>query len=100
MITDGEQTTTGGFTPLDIASQGIKDKGIAVYSLGIGDNVDSDQLKQIASSEDNVFTSDGFDELLDVVQPIVERSCPINPTTTPTPGKSFRLRSLCTHLQA
>ena len=90
MITDGEQTTTGGFTPLDIASQGIKDKGIVVYSLGIGGNVDSDQLNQIASSEDNVIISVGFDKLLDVVQPIVEKSCP---------GKSFRLRSLCTHFQ-
>ena len=100
MITDGEQTTTGGFTPLDIASQGIKDKGIVVYSLGIGGNVDSDQLKQIASSEDNVFISVGFDELLDVVQPIVEKSCPIKPTTTPTPGRSLRLTSLCTHFQA
>ncbi|XP_015750459.1 PREDICTED: uncharacterized protein LOC107330348, partial [Acropora digitifera] len=88
VITDGEQTTTGGFTPLDIASQGIKDKGIVVYSLGIGGNVDSDQLKQIASSEDNVFISVGFDELLDVVQPIVEKSCPINPTTTPTPEET------------
>ena len=91
MITDGPQTTFGGFTPLDIASQGIKDKGVVVYSLGIGDNVDSDQLKQIASSGDNVFTSVGFDKLLDVVQPIVETFCP---------GKSFRLRSLCTHFQA
>ena len=89
MITDGKQTTPG-FTPLDIASQVIKDKGIVVYSLGIGSDVDYDQLNQIASSEDNVFISVGFDELLDDVQPVVEKSCP---------GKSFRLRSLCTHFQ-
>ena len=70
-----------------------------MYSLGIGRNVDSDQLKQIASSEDNVFTSVGFDELLNVVKPIVEKSCPVNPTTTPTPGMSF-ISSLCTPFQA
>ena len=70
-----------------------------MYSLGIGRNVDSDQLKQIASSEDNVFTSVGFDELLDVVKPIVEKSCPVNPATTPTPGMSF-ISSFYTPFQA
>ena len=88
MITDGEQTTTGGYTPLNEASQGIKDKGIAVYSLGIGKGVDAVQLRQIASSDSNVFTSTGFDELIQVVRPIVKESCP-KPTPPPTPGKWF-----------
>ena len=47
-----------------------------VYSLGIGSGVASEQLRQIASSNDNVFTSTGFDTLADVVIPIVEKSCP------------------------
>ena len=76
VITDGEQTTTGGFTPLDEASQGLKDKGVTVYSLGVGSRVDPEQLRQIASSDDNVFTSAGFEELGSVVKPIVEKSCP------------------------
>ena len=76
VITDGEQTETGEFTPLDQASQGLKDKGVVVYSLGVGKGVKTEQLRQIASSNDNVFTSAGFGDLVDVVKPIVVKSCP------------------------
>ena len=47
-----------------------------MYSLGIGSGVNSDQLRQIASSDDNVFTATSFDTLADIVLPIVQRSCP------------------------
>ena len=76
VITDGEQTTAKEYTPLDVASKRIKDKGVEVFSLGIGSNVNTDQLRQIASSNDNVFSSAGFDELVEVVKPVVEKSCP------------------------
>jgi len=75
-ITDGEQTTTNEYTPLDIASKRIKDKGVEVFALGVGTSVNVDQLRQIASSNDNVFTSPGFEQLVDVVKPIVEKFCP------------------------
>ena len=84
VITDGEQTTTGVFTPLDEVSKGMKDKGVVVCSLGVGSYVNSEQLRQIASSDDNVFTSTGFEELTDVVKPIVEKFCSTKPTLTPT----------------
>ena len=51
-------------------------------------NVDSVQLRQIASSDSNVFRSAGFDELVELVRPIVQESCP-KPTPPPTPGKWF-----------
>ena len=70
------QTTTKEYTPLDIASKRIKDKGVEVFALGVGSSVNVDQLRQIASSNDNVFTSPGFEQLVDVVKPIVEKSCP------------------------
>lgn len=76
MITDGEQTTAKAFTPLDIASKGIKEKGVEVFALGVGSGAKPEQLRQIASSEDNVFTSRGFDDLVFTVKPIVEKSCP------------------------
>ena len=89
VITDGEQTTTGGFTPLDEASKDMKDKGVVVYSLGVGSGVNSVQLRQIASSDDNVLTSTGFKKLTDLVYPIVEKSCLIKLTPTPTPSKKW-----------
>ena len=47
-----------------------------MFALGVGGGVDVDQLREIASSNDNVFTSPGFEELVNVVKPIVEKSCP------------------------
>ena len=82
VITDGQQTTTNQFTPLDIASQGIKDKGVKVFALGIGSGVKVEELQNIASSNDDVFTAPGFDELVSVVKPIVEKACP---SKTPLP---------------
>ncbi|XP_027057449.1 collagen alpha-1(XII) chain-like isoform X1 [Pocillopora damicornis] len=76
VITDGQQTTTKAYTPLDQASKGIKDKGVEVFALGIGSGVDTSQLRQIASSNDNVFTAPGFNELESVVKQIVEKTCP------------------------
>ena len=84
VITDGEQTTTGEFTPLDEVSKDMKDKGVVVCSLGVGSGINYVQLLQIASSDDNVFTSTGFEELTDLVKPIVEKSCSTKPTPTPT----------------
>ena len=78
VITDGEQTTTKEYTPLNIASKRIKDKGVEVFALGVGGGVNVDQLREIASSNDNVFTSPSFEELVNVVKPIVEKSCPSN----------------------
>ena len=76
VLTDGRQTKTGGYTPLEVASQGIKDKCVVVYSIGIGAMVKVEELRQISSSDDNAFTFSGFIELADVVKPLVEKFCP------------------------
>ena len=77
MITDGKQTTDqGSYTELSVASRGLKNKGVKVFSLGIGRNVDRTQLNDIASSNDNVFTAASFGGLAPVAETIVQNSCP------------------------
>ena len=64
VITTGKQTTDQGvYTPLDIASSRLQSKGAAVFVLGIGKDVDSLELSQIASEPNNVFTVDSFRDL-------------------------------------
>lgn len=64
MITTGKQTADQGvYTPLDIASSRLQDKGAAVFVLGIGKDVDPSELKQIASGPNNVFTVGSFEDL-------------------------------------
>ena len=64
VITTGKQTTDQGlYTPLDIASSRLQKKGAAVFVLGIGKDVDTSELTEIASSPVNVFTVDSFRDL-------------------------------------
>ena len=53
------------YTPLDVASSRLQSKGAAVFVLGIGSDVDSSELNEIASRPDNVFTVDSFEDLDD-----------------------------------
>ena len=57
-----------------------------MFALGIGSGVDTSQLRQIASSNDNVFTSPGFNELESVVKQIVEKTCPSKCSSTSKRG--------------
>ena len=77
VITDGQQTTDRGpFRNLRDASSGIKYQKVTVYSLGIGKNVDRQQLEDIASSSSKVFVAESFKTLAPYAQTIVQSSCP------------------------
>lgn len=66
VILAGKQTTDkGAYTPLDEASYRLKSKGAPVFVLGIGKDVDTTELNQIASGPDNVFRVDSFKDLYD-----------------------------------
>lgn len=66
LITDGEQTTTEAYTQLSVASSGLKNKGVTVFALGVGKNVKTSELEDIASSKDYVFSASSFKELQNV----------------------------------
>ncbi|CAH3170621.1 unnamed protein product, partial [Porites lobata] len=80
------------YTPLDIASSRLQSKGAAVFVLGIGDDVDSTELSQIASGPKNVFTVDSFNDLDRKADETKRGICifvptpSVTPTPTPTPG--------------
>lgn len=87
VITDGEQTTNKGpYTPLSIASRGLKDKNVRVYALGIGKRINRDQLNEIASSNVNIFTATSFSELAPLAQIIVQYSS--------NPGRPWQMHTI------
>ena len=43
------------YTSLVVASEGIKNKGVTVYAIGVGNEVDRNELKEIASDSEYVF---------------------------------------------
>lgn len=44
-----------GYTPLATASQGLKDRGVQSYVLGVGPDVDDQQLNDVASRPQNIY---------------------------------------------
>jgi len=75
VITDGKQTTTKPYTKLSVASQGVKNKDVAVYALGVGKGADAAELREIASRPENVFVSASFKELQTLAVEIRKRLC-------------------------
>eukprot|EP00795_Rhopilema_esculentum_P017452 gene17452-9057_t len=75
VITDGN--TNKGSEDLGTASQGMKDKGVTVLSLGIGPQISKAELELIASVADDrhVFQSSSFDELKEKLNTILETAC-------------------------
>jgi len=85
VLTDGEQTKRGQWTPLGLASRYVKEKGVRVFSMGIGKSVSRDELNQISSNPSrNVFTAKSFRTLEPVIQQIIDTVC--------FPGKFCSLR--------
>ena len=80
VITDGHQTKNQPdkpYTPLSIASKPVKDKGFAVYSLGIGKKFDKTELQDISSNPlRNVYASTSFKNLKEKAQDIGQSFCP------------------------
>lgn len=48
-------SSPGQFTPLATASQPLKDNGIQLYVLGVGPDVDDQELSDVASHPQNVY---------------------------------------------
>ena len=75
VITDGKQTKAGQYTRLSVASQGMKNKGVTVYAVGVGAGADREELEEIASGSEYVFTSLSFRDLQDISSGITMRLC-------------------------
>lgn len=80
MLTDGTQTEepspVAAAENLIAAAQQLHDKGIDVIALGIGKNVNPFQILNIASDENNIYTAEKFEELLNLVAgELTRREC-------------------------
>ncbi|XP_048583307.1 uncharacterized protein LOC5512020 isoform X1 [Nematostella vectensis] len=76
VLTDGIQTKDRGpFTPPGIASGPLKMKGVEVYSLGVGSDIEVLELITMASSDINVYSARNFDELETKVADITQAQC-------------------------
>lgn len=64
LITDGRQSQDAGAVSLDQAVRPLQEKGIKVIVIGIGDDVDKDELKSlVVNPEEDTFFVESFDDL-------------------------------------
>ena len=75
LLTDGEQTPSPGAMPLDRTAGFLKNEGVRLITIGIGNNVKEEELKSIASSDKDVILADTFDGLLEEVDPLTKSAC-------------------------
>ena len=59
MVTSSSQERKQGpYTPLSAAAQGLRDRGVSIYVVGIGDKVKVPELMDLSSDYRNVFVAD------------------------------------------
>ena len=70
VVTDGEST---GTEPLSEAVKGLREKGVMIYSVGIGDRINTKELKDISRTEKDILTSKYFDSISLLAPKLVEK---------------------------
>ena len=75
LITDGKQTEDSQALSLGKMARLIKDQRVRIVAIGVGKQVETQELMTIATNEKDVIQADTFDNLLEKVQPIAESAC-------------------------
>jgi Mg-chelatase subunit ChlD len=69
VVTDGKST---GKEPLKRAVKPLKEKGVRVYVVNIGEDTDKDELKDIVPTDENIYPVKNPDEVPDVATKLVD----------------------------
>lgn len=76
VMTDGLQTPGPEVEPLGTAVLPLRAKGVRVLAVGVGPRVDRNELKDLVTSEDDVFQMSSFQELLNKSAELLVAVCP------------------------
>lgn len=63
LTSSSQERKQGPFTPLSAAAQGLRDRGVSIYVIGIGDKVKVPELMDLTSDYRNVFVAGDFSAL-------------------------------------
>ena len=77
LLTDGSQTKDADAVDPGKLAKLLRQRGIHILSVGIGEDVDIDELTHIAGSPDRVYTTADFDQLIEgnFIKKVVYKSC-------------------------
>lgn len=68
---------SGSIDTVKLASQTARDNGIILYTVGVGNGIDTNELKAITSDPDtrHMFTSQNFDALSSLSDLLANKIC-------------------------
>ena len=78
LLTDGNQgieTKPELFPSLEAIAKKIKDRGITVITVAIGDRLNEPNLKLMATSENHIFRSASFDQVYKHIYNVSIKAC-------------------------
>ncbi|PFX13743.1 coadhesin-like isoform X2 [Stylophora pistillata] len=74
LVTDGR--TNKDSVPYDVVLPPLKEKGVKIIAVGVGNNIKHEELKTIAMGfDENVIQCKDFEKLFDQLQEIIDSSC-------------------------
>jgi len=76
ILTDGVQTPDPDAVPLDRAVAPLHRDGVRVFAVGVGSQINKDELRLLVQRDNDVFLATNFDDLLKKTYEIAQRTCP------------------------
>jgi len=73
VVTDGKASMMSA--PMSEATRQLKKDGVTIIAIGVGHAIDPDELSEIATDENHVFTMNGYQYLDDPVNRLVKITC-------------------------
>ena len=75
VLTEGRQTPDPGAISLQQAIQPLRQLGVKVLTVGIGSEVERDELKLLVNNDEDLFMASDFEDLLRRAAEIGKKSC-------------------------
>ena len=75
LITDGTQTEAPDAIGLREASEPLRQAGVRVIAVGVGTNVDEDELRLVTESDEDVVVAADFEDLLLKLDNLTSKAC-------------------------
>ena len=71
LVTDGKNSPSADNVPLSNVSEPLRQKGVRIFAVGIGEGVDLQELLEITGRKEDVFLVNSFSSLLGEVDRLV-----------------------------
>ena len=78
ILTDGRQSQDPDTVPLKDAVLPLRQLGVRIYTVAIGDEVDLKELYQVTERNEDVFPVSDFDDLANMANDIALNTCRVN----------------------